>query len=177
MNLKNVVLGIAIMILTIFVAVYGISLIYEAPEYTDYCEEFRTAEVINNSERCVEVGGSWDGNILKPAEGTQGYCDRNFSCRQEYEEVSEKYSRNIFLIAVPLGILVIVLGAVLFGLEAVGAGLMGGGVGIILYGVGGFWRFADDWLKFSISLLGLIILIWFSYRFNGKGFKWQKKKR
>ena len=77
----------------------------------------------------------------------------------------------------PLGILVIVLGAVIFGLEAVGAGLMGGGVGIILYGVGGFWRFADDWLKFSISLLGLIILIWFSYRFNGKGFKWQKKKR
>lgn len=116
-------------------------------------------------------------NVPKTFEGAQGYCDIDYSCRQDYEADREKYSRNIFMIAVPLGILVIVLGAVIFGLEAVGAGLMGGGVGIVLYGVGGFWSFAEDWLKFALSLLGLVVIIWFAYRFNGKGFSWQGKKR
>ena len=75
----------------------------------------------------------------------------------------------------PLGIIIIAAGALIFGLEAVGAGLMGGGVGVILWGVGGFWQFAQNWLKFVLSLLGLIILIWLAYYFNKK-FGEKKKK-
>ena len=175
MNIKNVVLGIAIIILTISVAVYGISLFYESPEYSDYCGEFK-AEIINNASRCNDVGGTWNVDDYRPVD-EEGYCDRNYYCGLEYENAMEKYSKNIFMIAVPLGIIIIILGAVVFGLEAVGAGLMGGGVGIILYGVGGFWRFAEDWLKFAMSLIGLVVLIWFAYRFNGKGFNWQKKEK
>ena len=38
MILKNIVLGIAIIILTISVAVYGINLLYDKPEYADFCD-------------------------------------------------------------------------------------------------------------------------------------------
>tara|TARA_Y100000294_G_C8508545_1_gene317738 strand:- start:113 stop:313 length:201 start_codon:yes stop_codon:yes gene_type:complete len=53
---------------------------------------------------------------------------------------------------------------------------MGGGVGIILYGVGAFWRFADDWLKFILSLIGLIAVIILSYWFNSKNWNIWKSK-
>ncbi len=176
MHIKNVVIGIAIIILTISVAIYGISTFYPEPDYSDYCDDFRYNIEINNSEQCDAAEGKWNEfNGPKPVEGAEGYCNLNYYCEQEYSEVSEKRSKIIFLIAVPLGILVIILGALVFGLEAVGAGLMGGGVGIILYGVGGFWRFAQDWLKFLISLIGLVILIWFSYWFNEKSMKKGKK--
>ena len=171
MNLKNIVLGIAIIILTISVAVYGINIFYDKPEYRDFCGEFKTAEIIDNQERCEAIGGQWnEEGIPRRIDDITitGYCDRDYTCRMEYESAQEKYSKNIFLIALPLGIIFIAVGAIVFGLEAVGAGLMGGGVGIILYGVGAFWRFADDWLKFILSLVGLIAVIWLAYWFNSK---------
>lgn len=180
MSLKNIILGIAIIILTISVAVYGINIFYDRPEYSDFCEEFKTAEVIDNQQRCEEIGGKWNGDgIPRPvADGksVSGFCDRDYTCRMELEDAQKKHSRNIFLIALPLGILVIALGAFVFGLEAVGAGLMGGGIGIILYGTGGFWRFADDWLKFVLSLVGLVALIWLAYWFNSKNWNIWKGK-
>jgi len=178
MSIKNVVIGIAIVILTISVAVYGVSMIYNSPEYEDFCDEARYIEEIDTPEQCEAIEGKWDFfEGPKPIEGRDGYCDRDYLCREEYEKASEKYAKIVFVIAIPLGILVIILGAVVFGLEAVGAGLMGGGVGIILYGVGGFWRFAEDWLKFLLSLAGLIILIWFAHWFNDRITKQSKKKK
>ncbi|MDP2628672.1 MAG: hypothetical protein Q8P15_02115 [Nanoarchaeota archaeon] len=172
MSLKNLVIGIAIIILTISVVVYGVSTFYEEPKYEDFCGDYRTQEIIETQERCEEIGGMWNsyGEIPKPVNGEtiEGYCDRDYTCRQEYETANEKYSRNLFLITLPIGIAIIALGAIVFGLEAVGAGLMGGGVGTILWGVTGFWRFADDWLKFILSLVGLIVLIWLAYYFNRK---------
>ena len=170
MNLRDVLFGIGIMILTIFVTVYGMSVFYPSVEYDDFCGELRTREIIDSQQRCEEIGGKWSVyESVKPIEGgVDGFCDRDFNCRQEYDDASEVYSRNIFMVTIPLGIAIIALGALAFGLEVVGAGLMGGGVGTILYGVGGFWRFAQDWLKFLISLVGLVALIWLSCYFNKK---------
>jgi len=180
MNLKNISLGIAIIILTVSVAVYGINILYDEPEYSDFCAEFKTAEIIDTRERCEEIGGKWneDGIPRRAIDDKEviGFCDRDYTCRMDLETAQEKYAKNVFLIAVPLGIITIALGAFVFGLEAVGAGLMGGGIGIILYGVGAFWRFADDWLKFVLSLIGLIALIVLTYWFNSKDWNIWKKK-
>lgn len=178
MSLKNVVIGIAIIILTISVVVYGVNTFYNSPEYQDFCGEFKTAEIINDSERCEAIGGQWNLDIgPRQVVGSEGYCDRDFTCRQEFEDARKTYSRTLFLITLPIGIIIIAVGALVFGLEAVGAGLMGGGVGIILWGVGGFWRFADDWLKFILSLIGLMVLIWLAYYFNRKFEKKKRKKK
>ncbi|MEX0932767.1 MAG: hypothetical protein WDZ77_01565 [Candidatus Pacearchaeota archaeon] len=179
--IKNVVFGIAIMILTISVGVYGINLVFDSPEYSNFCGEFRTQEIIETQTQCESIGGKWTSYEIKCITDEpcpQGYCDRDYQCRQDYEEAQENYYRNVFFVVVPLGVVLIGLGAFIFGLESVGAGLMGGGVGLILFGVGGFWRFAGDWIKFTLSLLGLAAVIVTAYWFNLKNWNiWKKKSR
>ena len=168
-QIKNVVIGIAIIILTIFVVIYGINTIYPGPEYNDFCPDYST---IDTQTECEVQGGVWISGgeeITKETPKTvpaYGSCDITTKCKEEFEKVNEKYARNLFLITLPLGIVILVIGAILFGLEAVGAGLMGGGVGVIVYGAGNYWRYSGDLLKFLLSLVGLIAVIYLAYWFN-----------
>ena len=168
MQIKNLVLGIAIIILTIFVSVYGISLIFPSVEYNSYCGDLRTAQFIETAEQCDAVGGKWTPQDIKciTEPCPQGYCDRYFTCENEYDKARESRAMKVFFIAIPLGIILIFLGGYLFGLEAVGAGLMGGGVGTIIYGAGSYWQFGGDLLRFVLSLIGLIAVIYLSYWLN-----------
>jgi len=170
---RNLVLGVAIFILTMFVVVYGMNTFYEKPEYSDFCDEFKTAQVINTEQECLDTGGKWNAyEAVRPVpvgeETITGYCDRDFNCREEYEDAQEKRSKFVFIIAIPLGILIIALGAFVFQLNAVGIGLMFGGIGTLIYGSGGYWRYADNLFKFIISLVGLVVLIFLAYWFNGR---------
>jgi len=179
-SIKNIVLGIAIFILTISVGIYGISTLYgKAPEYNDYCPYD-----VSTESSCIAEGGTWINNTnqqavedraVKAVPGQGGYCNYDWKkCNDELETALKPFHRKVFLTALPLGILIIIIGALIFGLESVGAGLMFGGIGIILYGVGGFWRFTEDWLKFLLSLVGLIIVIWLAYYWN---MRFEKKKK
>ena len=194
MNLKNFVIGIAILILTITVVIQGVNTFYDGPEYSDFCPDAKAPynfnekgdricpavciemyEIVNGTCTFNECGSGCGVDGITSFE-TEALCNlalEGKNCYVLYDDAQEAYSRNIFLIALPIGIAIIALGALIFGLEAVGAGLMGGGVGIILWSVGGFWRFADDWLKFVLSLVGLIVVIWLAYYFNQH---WNKKK-
>jgi hypothetical protein len=163
MSIKNVVIGIAIIILTIFVIVYGIGLFYERPEYYDFCPD---VSQINTKTECINAGGVWYEGESEI--GSSGYCEAGEDCYEEYDEAQEKYSKNIFLITLPLGIILIVAGIVIFGLETVGAGLAGGGIGVLLWGVGGYWRYGSNLMKFLLSLVGLVAVIWLAYWFNKK---------
>ncbi|HLA23555.1 MAG TPA: hypothetical protein VJZ93_03420 [Candidatus Nanoarchaeia archaeon] len=171
MNLKGIVIGIAIFILTTFVAVYGISVIFPQPEYNDFCSELKTAEYIDNPDRCVEVEGYWVvDNYPREVGGKniEGYCDREYYCRQDYDNALEENSKKRFLTSIPVGIAIIVLGGVIFKLESVGVGLMAGGAGTFVWGAGGFWGYASDLWRFLISLMGLVVLIAFAYWFESK---------
>lgn len=187
-NVKNLVFGVAIFILTMFVAIYGISTFYSNPEYDDYCSQGRPYPVIdknNDTQFCPSVcvgmyeieGSECVFNECGSGCGPDGInsfdtlqqCEIVLSgqnCYELYDNAQEAYSRNVFMIAVPIGILIIAIGAYLFSLEAVGVGLMAGGAGTLVYGAGGYWRYADEWLKFVVSLIGLVALIWFAYWFN-----------
>ena len=169
MEMKNIILGIAIVILTIFVTVYGISVFYPGLEYNDFCGDVRTQEVIQTQERCEELGGKWSVyEAVKPVEGAEGFCDRDYICRQNYETAEEDRAKKVFYIALPLGILILLVGGFLFHLEAVGAGLMGGGVGTLVYGAGSYWEYGGELFRFIISLLGLAAVIFLAYWFNKK---------
>jgi len=178
MHLKNIIIAIGIIILTISVGIYGVNTFYKAPDYNSYCSEAEQNWYVNISSQCTAVGGKWSNYVgPKSADTPVGYCDTAYTCRMQYEADREIYSRNVFLIALPLGIIIITVGALVFGLEAAGAGLMAGGVGIILWGVMGFWNFAEDWLKFLLSLVALIVLVWLAYYFNKKFGKGKSSKR
>ena len=171
MTIKTWVIGIAIMIVAIFVVVYGINTFYPSPQFNDFCNEDNFGKLIDNETSCVADGGKWFPNPAEPLDNgkiIEGYCDLEYYCRQDYDDASKARSRIIFFIALPLGIIIIALGAFLFSLEAVGAGIMGGGVGTILYGIGGYWNYTENWLRFLLSLIGLVILIFFAYWMNKK---------
>jgi hypothetical protein len=180
-NVKNLVFGIAIFVLTICVGVYGISTILgNAPQYEKICPP----KQIFTEEQCINEGGIWnnysnipESKIPPTATPVQGYCDTYSVCQPQYDELNRIHSRNIFFFALPIGIIIIILGALLFGLDAVGGGLMAGGVGLLLYGIGSVWQYANDLIKFILSLIGLFVVISVSYYANNRLKLFKKNKR
>ena len=72
MNLKNVILGIAIIILTIFVTYYGINTFLPKPDYDVYCTADRYNIYINNSAECVAADGKWNPSYGGPVKASPG---------------------------------------------------------------------------------------------------------
>jgi hypothetical protein len=180
MKIKDVIFTIAIIVLTIFVAYYGINMFFPSPDYNNFCNNTKYYGMINTSQQCEAVDGRWNPTYYPEATPVKtdanGYCDVYYKCNQEFQDAMKMRSRNVFFIALPLGIIIIALGAFFFGLEAVGAGLMGGGVGTLIYGSGAFWPYTENWIRFLISLIGLVILIWFAYFLNKRLSKKKGKK-
>jgi len=169
MSFKNFIFGFAIFVVTIIVAITGINAIYHAPEYNDFCNDTQIGQpYINNSVDCTSAGGVWNANYGSKPVSEEGYCDLYFKCNQEFEKANKLYSKKAFYTAIPLGVIIIAVGALLFGLEAVGAGLMAGGVGAIVFGITSYWRYSENWMRFIVSLMGLIALIFVAYWFNRK---------
>ena len=180
MKIKDVILAIAIIVLTIFVTYYGINIFFPSSDYNNFCDNNKYYGILNTSQQCESVNGKWNPNYYPETtpvkNNIDGYCDIYYQCNLEFQDAMKMRSRNVFFIALPLGIIIIALGAFFFGLEAVGAGLMGGGVGTLIYGSGAFWPYTENWIRFFISLLGLIVLIWFAYFFNKRLSKKKGKK-
>lgn len=188
MDIKSVLIGIGIFFLTLFVVIYGISVFYPSPDYDDYCGNFyKTPQTLPNKEVCPQVCvplyevddgecvfddcgsgcGADNMNTFETLEECQERLE-NLTCFDRYDDAREIRARNVFFIAIPVGVLIIALGAFLFKLESVGGGLMAGGVGTLIYGSGGYWQYAENLIKFLISLIGLVILIFVAYKFNRK---------
>jgi len=178
MKFKEGLLGVAIMILVIFVTFYGINTVFPRPDYDDYCGDFKTQQVIDTQEGCEAIGGMWsDFEGPKPVDREYtGYCERDYTCSQELDEALKSRSQKVFFVALPLGIIIILLGMFVFGIEAVGAGIIGGGIGTLIYGSGAFWPYTENWARFVISLVGLVILVGLVYYFNKHPFGKRKKK-
>lgn len=175
LNLKGIVFGIAVFVLALVVSIYGVNTIYNEPEYEDFCPNSFLEVPEMNESICFEHGGKWQNYDRKVPEGELGYCDRDYMCREAYELKQERYSMNLFLISVPLGILILI-GGFYFVLEFVSIGVMVAGVGTILRGVFGYWKYSEDWLRFLISLVGLGVVIFFANRYVGDSKKKVKKK-
>ncbi|MEM4625535.1 MAG: hypothetical protein QXJ28_02110 [Candidatus Pacearchaeota archaeon] len=184
MNIKNLALGIAIVVLTSFVSIYGIQTFYSRePLYDNFCNRsFYRSDIINNSADCRAVGGMWneypsyDNNPeIGEVKKLSGYCDVEYTCRREFEAAIKRYSRDLFIITIPVGVLLIIVGAALFSIEFIGAGIMLGGVITLIYGSSRYWPMADNFFKFIISLIGLVVVIFFGYWLNKKGDSIKKK--
>ncbi|GIU68337.1 MAG: hypothetical protein KatS3mg001_187 [Candidatus Pacearchaeota archaeon] len=186
MKIKEIFLGAAIAILTIFVSFYLINSIFPKPQYTDFCSSYpepRSLEreicpavcvpmykISRGSCRYEECGsGCGPDNITTFS--TLSECELelyNLKCSERYDFALKTRSRNVFFVAIPLGIILLIFGSYFFKLESVGAGLMAGGLGTLIYGSGAYWPYTENIIRFFISLLGLILLISLAYYFNKK---------
>jgi len=170
-NVKNLVIGIGIVVLFALVLWQGIETFYPSPDYDNYCGDVKTQEIIETGARCESIGGKWEPNdeircIKEPC--PQGWCDRDYTCRKDYDKARDNHSWVVFIISLIVGIIAFVLGFTLLKLEPVGSSLIASGVWAVFWGSAINWRnFGESW-RFILLLIALVLLVWFAIRLNKK---------
>jgi hypothetical protein len=163
---KAIAIGVGILILTSFVAVYGMNTFLDRPEYDKFCPDIYDIKI---ESECVNAGGEWtnytnDKEEIRPV----GSCSRPKACYEEYNSLRKDYSMKVFFAAIPLGLLIIVFGTFVFSLSSVGVGMILGGIYTLIYGAANYWQYGEDWARFLISFVGLVALVIIAYRFKKK---------
>lgn len=167
------IIGIAIVV-NLFIT-YLVDVIYHAPEFTTFCPDRQVNKAIESEGACVEVGGQWNENPdvknVSPQAVTipmaPGYCNITYTCSKQYEEVMKVYNRNVFVVFVVAGILLLIGSAYLAGAEAVSLGLSFGGVLALIIGSVRYWSDMNDILRvviLGIALAGLIYVAWKQFK-------------
>lgn len=165
------VIGIAIVI-NLFLT-YLVRVVYHEPLFEDFCVEKQVNEVIENKEVCLEMGGQWNENNVKsmPQRGDMlepsGYCNTTFTCQKQFDDVNKVYNRNVFIVFVIAGIILLGGSVFLAGAEAVSLGLSFGGVLALIIGSTTYWSDMEDILRVVIlgfALAALIFVAWKKFR-------------
>jgi hypothetical protein len=163
------VVALAIIIILNLFFNYAIFAFYKAPQYNDFCSPNRTEALTANA--CAAQGGKWntiqsypDASVTAPIKPVNGYCDLDFTCREQYGAREEVYNRNVFIVLIILGVASIALSFLVTSYEAVSLGLSGGGVLSFIIGTIRFWSNMDDYLRVIVLGLALLALVWFGIK-------------
>jgi hypothetical protein len=182
-KIKEVLLGIVIAIIFLMFCVFGTKLIYDNPEYKDYCNNSYTSplkiasnyntsmELENKANECYKQGGIPKYEYDEEGCGIDLECD---FCSKNFEEANKDYTKNLFLISLIFGMIVIVISVLFIKISMISGGLMGGSIFFMIYGTGGYWSYMDDFLRFGILGIVLGVLIWLAYFLKNK--RWFDKK-
>ena len=164
----SIIVGIVIVLNMFFN--YALSLAYKRPNYEIFCPN--TSQVVtipDNQKACVEQGGQWTNNAyygktMAPVEiqtvPPAGYCDMQFTCRNNFESAQKVYDRNVFITLVILGALCVLVSNLFKGNLVVGIALSLAGVLSFIVASMRYWGSADDLIKVIILAIALSILIW-----------------
>ena len=169
----SVIIGITI-VLNLFFN-YALSLAYKSPEYNNFCPNTQVINVPDTQSACVAQGGQWTENAytgdpmpvgVKPI---RGYCDLQFTCRQEFDTANKIYNRNVFAILVVLGALSVAIGNFFAANEVISSGLSLAGVLSFLVASVRYWGSANDWIRLIILAIALGLLFWVAMKkFNAR---------
>lgn len=179
MRIKNLVLGIGIFVVYALVLWQGIQTFYSAPEFDDFCEgareRFPPLERIGDCEipqglevkidACQREEGYFKYDYGEDGCIVGGVCD---ACNLDYEEARDLYSRNIFIVALIIGVVTFIVGFRVLRIEPVGSALIAGGIWAVFYGTVWNWRNFGAGIRFVLLLVVLILLIYVALRFNKK---------
>ena len=144
-KVKSISLSIAIaIILALFVNV-GIATFYDSPDYEE-CYFPRPVPV--------------DGQFEQPIKEEQ---TDSKECRDRNNDLRSVYNRNAFIILVITGTVSLVFGLYL-GVSSVASGFLFGGILNLFIGVTRFWSDMDEYLRFIILGITLVVLIWIGYK-------------
>ena len=163
MDIKQKLLAFAIaIVLVLFIAV-GIDTFYKAPE--NPCNRIYEAQPKAFPSNCEFVQGSNRTNcIIEQNNFYENQSIESQKCYDEFQPVENLYKRNVFIILIILGVLTIIIGLFLKQVPAVYFELMLGGLINIVEGVIRYWANMNEYLRFVILGVLLVILIWVSYK-------------
>jgi hypothetical protein len=190
-KVKNLVLGIGIFIVFMFLLHNGIRAFYQpSPKYDDFCiGRFYpsitkplpdgqsctiTTKIMEEEQDCYKQKG-------QPVHEYDEFgcsiavkdCD---FCQLDYENALNAHNKVVFIIALIVGIITLIVGYTKLSVEPVGSSLMASGIGAIVYGTISNWENLGNLGRFLLLLLAFILLVWIALRLNTKDQKrfWQK---
>lgn len=165
----TLVFGIAIVI-NLFLT-YLVRVVYHEPMFEDFCPEKQINEAIETKEACLAIGGQWNENPEMKYPGQPailpqpvGYCDPTFTCQQQFEETSGVYNRDVFIVFVVMGIILLVGSVFLVGVEVISLGVSFGGVLALIIGSMRYWSDMNDIVRVIVLGVALISLIGIAYK-------------
>ena len=143
---KKFALGFGIAIILPMLVHYGVSTFSPAPKWQDRYDTYSYQRYDKATpEQRVEI-------------------DRERKERDRIWREKEKvFQKNLFIIAVPVGIAAIIFGAVM-PIQAIGTGLMFGGIFSLTEGYMFYWSELQDWMRFLSLLVAFVVLIYVGYR-------------
>jgi hypothetical protein len=116
----NTLSSIIFIILIVSIVNVGLSIFLEGPQYDDYCELRSTAD-ITTQEQCEAIEGKWmsyygsEKPIARPIGSdvtiSEGYCDADYQCREEYEQAQKDYNQIRYYVFAILGLALFFMGA------------------------------------------------------------------
>jgi hypothetical protein len=185
MKIKDILLGISIAVIFLMFCVFGTKLIYDSPKYEDYCNYSEINPTVYDKANVNESEFLIEEKLRE---------DKYKECSEKYEVANKNYSKNMFIISLIFGILIIILCTIFININSISGGLMLGSLMFLIYGTGRYWNYMDDLMRFIILGLALGALIYVAYWINQrresiKGIKkikkswkkiipfWKKKRR
>jgi len=165
-------LGIVI-ILNVFFNVI-VALAYPSPEYNNYCPQVNVTAT--DAISCDAQGGVWNSYVPAPViasdvsapsatKSPSGYCDMYAKCQKPYQAAVDQHALYAFVIMIGLGIVAFIAGLIIpSGSSIVSSGLSYGGVLAFIIGSAEYWGNAGNWVRLTISAVGLIALLYIGWR-------------
>lgn len=162
---------IAIIIVTNLFFNYVISLVYVEPSYEKFCPAEVYSRAYDTKGQCLENGGMWSEQVVpvevkgKSQSKTEitGYCNATYTCQKNYDTAHKLYVRNVFIILVSLGVLVLVAGAFI-GVPLLSIAFSWSGVLSIVIASIRYWGAADSLIRVLILAVALASLIWLAVK-------------
>jgi hypothetical protein len=162
---------IAIIIVTNLFFNYVISLVYIEPTYDKFCPSEVYNKVYDTKDICLANGGAWNEQII-PVETKvstpiksqiTGYCNQTYTCQKSYDASLKLYNRNVFIILIALGVIILVAGAFI-GIPLLSIAFAWSGVLSIVVASLRYWSSADNLIRVLILGFALIVLIWLAIK-------------
>ncbi|MCK9430998.1 MAG: hypothetical protein M0R17_13565 [Candidatus Omnitrophica bacterium] len=143
---KKFALGFGIAIILPMLVHYGVSTFSPAPKWQDRYDSYSYQRY----------------DKATPEERVQIDKERKEK-EMAWQEKEKTFQRNLFFVAVPVGIACIFIGAII-AIQAIGTGLMFGGIFALTEGYMFYWSELQDWMRFLSLLAAFMMLILVGYR-------------
>lgn len=170
-KIKKWFLAIGIAIIFALFVNYGIATFFNAPRYDDFCKQ-PEGKIINwTPESCAAHGGQWTSNTavekyeipVAVSDKCSGWCNQDYTCSKLFEEKRKDYDGKAFIVTIIAGFLGLIAG-ISIGIESLSAGALLGGVLNIFIATVRYWERFQDWMRFILLGIVLIVLIWIAYK-------------
>lgn len=146
----------------------SVGLFLDEPKYDDFCKNSYPGKEITNQETCNQFNGEWQNYAVPTVnpDGTtiSGYCDVYTKCQNEMNKATESYELKVFVALMVLGVITFIASLFLKTNALVGTALSLAAVLDFIIASIRYWSSANEWLRFLILLIALVILIYIAIK-------------